>query len=218
MRQLCSNKGGQLSKCSGGRGKGRRACCSSGRGGSGRELAMPQLTLTQLPPMYTSCLLIIAAPHMTQSKSLIQSWADFLFFLFSAAVERKNVSVCHKEKGNMGCSHALPPTADEFNCGWVREGKGGRRVEFLSIWLCHKDPWTWANGGKQTKPPVGQRGGNSATVKGICTRWAHMWSPDSDERWISWRFARNDQHHSDILIWRRCEMHLPFGCGRLFTR
>lgn len=52
MQQLCSDKGDQLSKFGGDRGKGRRACCSSsgGGGGGGRELALPQLTLLLYTP------------------------------------------------------------------------------------------------------------------------------------------------------------------------
>lgn len=176
----------------------------------------PQLTLTELPPMYTSCLLITAAPHMTQSKSLIQSWADFL-------------CCCRGEKG-LFC----PPQGEGQHGLQSRPASHSR---WIQLWLSERERETEREGGERSSFPSDSvtrthelqpmvankqslRSANGGGALGSCegnvrAHWAHMWSPDSDERWVSWRFARNDQHHWDV--WQRSEMHLAFGCGGQFT-
>lgn len=107
----------------------------------------------------------------------------FFLLFFSAALERKSFSVCHRRRTTW--AGVTPCLQQQMNSIVAeREGTGGREVEFLSVWLCHKDPWTQANGGKQTKPLVGLRGGHLATVNlrfnpPFCTRWVRMWSLDN---------------------------------------
>lgn len=111
MRQQCSDNGGQLRKFvvevkvyEPAEVGGNSPCHCSHSHGSHR--------------WYTSCLLIIAAPHMTQSKSRIQSWADFLFFggfFLAAAVERKNFSVHPQGEGHHGLQSRPPRLPQQLN-------------------------------------------------------------------------------------------------------
>lgn len=69
-----------------------------------------QTLKTKLPPVNTSCLLITAAPHMTQSKSLIQSQADF-----SSRCWRKSFFVSCKGKGQHGLQRVMPSLPQQMN-------------------------------------------------------------------------------------------------------
>lgn len=61
---------------------------------------------------------------MTQS---VLSSHEHIFF---SGCGEKELFCLPQEKDNMSRSHALPPTADEFNCGGERERVGGKWSSF----------------------------------------------------------------------------------------
>lgn len=99
----------------------------------------------------------------------------------------------------MGRSHALPPTADEFNCGGEREGgtrEGGRKGGYWSSFPSDCVTRTLELqpiGGKQTKPLVGLRGGGDTRLLlmrgNLRTPGSHVGSGWGAKRWISRRFT-----------------------------